>query len=110
MVDTTRQRWRFREAIGKLIREKSRRAGAVVYRREVEKVGTRLGMTEAEACLEFLGLRGSLWELLGGDAFENRIQSGEDPTDLHRNWFAYTSVVLLVGPEEEPNPLNNLGG
>jgi hypothetical protein len=57
MVDGARQRLRFREEIWKLIAKKTRRGPAEILRAEVEVIGASLGLTEEDACLEFLGLR-----------------------------------------------------
>ena len=57
-------------------------------------IGASLGLTEEEACREFLGLRGILWDVRSDHLFTSTIPSakGEDPP---RNWFAFTDVDLL---------------
>jgi hypothetical protein len=94
VVDAAEQRLRFREEIWKLLRKKTRWGPAEVLRAEVEVIGASLGLTEEEACLVFLGLRGVLWDLRSGDLFANMVPSakGEGPP---RNWFAFVDVYLL---------------
>lgn len=94
VVDAAEQRMRFREKIWGLIQKKSRRGPAEILRAEVEVIGASLGLTEDEACSEFLSLRGILWDLRSTDPLATMIPSakGEDPP---RNWFAFTSVYLL---------------
>ncbi len=92
--DPDRQRLRFREEIWKFLQKKTRRGPAEILRAEVEVIGASLGLSEEEACLEFLGLRGSLWDLRSGDLFASTIPSArrEPPP---RDWFALTDVYLL---------------
>ena len=92
--DAATQRRRFREEIWKFLGKKTRQGSSEILRAEVEVIGASLGLTEDEACREFLGLRGTLWDLHGGDLFAGMIPSakGEDPP---RNWFAFTNVYLL---------------
>jgi len=94
VVDGAEQRVRFREEIWKFLQKKTRGGSAEILRAEVEVIGASLGLTGDEACREFLGLRGSLWDARGGDLFASMIPSakGEDPP---RNWFAFTNVYLL---------------
>lgn len=94
MVDGARQRLRFREEIWKLIAKKTRTGPAEILRAEVEVIGASLGLTEEEACHEFLGLRGILWDVRSDHLLTSTIPSakGEDPP---RNWFAFTDVYLL---------------
>ena len=94
VVDAARQRMRFREEVWRFLEKKTRRGPADILRAEVEVIGVSLGLTEEEACREFLNLRGSLWDLRGGDLFAGMIPSakGEEPP---RNWFAFTNAYLL---------------
>ncbi len=94
VVDAEKQRLRFREKIRRLMEKKTRRGSTEILRAEVEAIGASLGLTEEEACSEFLGLRGALWDLRSGDPFASMIPSakGEAPP---RNWFAFTDVYLL---------------
>jgi hypothetical protein len=93
-VDAARRRVRFREEIWKLIEKKTRQGPTEILRAEVEVIGASLGLTEEDACREFLGLRGLLWDVRGGNLFASTIPSakGEDPP---RNWFAFTDAYLL---------------
>ena len=99
MRDEQAQRRRFQEKLRRLIERKARqRQGtAEILRSEVEIVGASLGMLEDEACEEFLGLRGSLWDLRTNSMFDSMIPSakGEAPP---RNWFAFTNVYLIRQP------------
>ena len=99
MRDEEAQRRRFREKLRRLIERKTRQpqGTAEILRSEVEVVGASLGMLEDEACEEFLGLRGSLWDLRTGSVFNSMIPSakGEAPP---RNWFAFTDVYLIRKP------------
>ena len=99
MRDEEAQRRRFREKLGRLIERKARQphGTAEILRSEVEVVGASLGMLDDEACEEFLGLRGSLWDLRAGNVFNSMIPSakGEAPP---RNWFAFTDVYLIRQP------------
>jgi hypothetical protein len=94
VVDAARRRARFREEIWKLLAKKTRRGPTEILRAEVEMIGASLGLTEEEACIEFLGLRGLLWDVRSDYLFSNTIPSakGEDPP---RNWFAFTEAYLL---------------
>ncbi len=94
VVDAAERRLRFREQVWKLIARKTARGPADVLRAEVEVIGASLGLTEEESCGEFLGLRGILWDVRGGDLLAKMIPSarGEDPP---RNWFAFADVYLL---------------
>ena len=94
VVDAAERRLRFREKVWKLIAKKTTRGPADVLRAEVEVIGASLGLVEEEACSEFLGLRGILWDVRGGDLLARMIPSakGEAPP---RNWFAFTDVYLL---------------
>jgi hypothetical protein len=94
VVDAARQRMRFREEVWKFLEKKTRQGPAEILRIEVEVIGISLGLTEEEACHEFLGLRGSLWDLRSGDLAASTIPSakGEEPP---RNWFAFTDAYLL---------------
>jgi hypothetical protein len=93
-VDAAQQRLRFREEIWKLLRKKTRQGPAEILRAEVEVIGASLGLTEEEACHEFLALQGVLWDLRSGNLFVSMIPSakGEAPP---RNWFALTDAYLL---------------
>jgi hypothetical protein len=69
---------------------------ATIERREVEEIGASLGMTPEEACVQFLALRGVLWDLRTGNIIESMIRSGDEPVDAPpRDWFAFSDVVLL---------------
>ncbi len=94
VVDAEKQRLRFREKIRRLMEKKTRRGSTEILRAEVEAIGASLGLTEEEACTEFLDLRSTLWDLRSGDPFASMIPSakGEAPP---RNWFAFTDVYLL---------------
>ncbi len=94
VADVVERRMRFQEKMLKLIQKKTRRGPAEILRAEVEAIGASLGLTEEEACREFLSLRGVLWDLRSGDLFASMIPSakGEDPP---RNWFAFTGVYLI---------------
>jgi hypothetical protein len=94
VVDTEKQRMRFREEVWKLLRKKTHRGPCEILRAEVEVIGASLGLAEEEACREFVGLRGVLWDVRGGDLYASMIGSakGEAPP---RNWFAFADVHLL---------------
>ena len=94
VVDTEEQRMRFREEVWKLLRKKTRWGPSDILRAEVEVIGASLGLAEEEACREFLGLRGILWDVRSGDPLASMVASakGEAPP---RNWFAFTDVYLL---------------
>ena len=94
VVDTEKQRMRFREEVWKLLRKKTRWGPSEILRAEVEVIGASLGLVEEEACREFLGLRGVLWDVRSGDLFTSMAASakGEAPP---RNWFAFAEVYLL---------------
>jgi len=94
VVDAEKQRMRFREELWKLLRKKTRRGPSDILRAEVEVIGASLGLGEEEACREFLGLRGVLWDVKSDDPLASMVVSarGEDPP---RNWFAFTDVYLL---------------
>ena len=99
MRDEATRRLRFREKLRQLIERKIRQpqGTAEILRVEVEVLGASLGMSEDEACSEFLGLRGSLWDLRTGNVFDSMIPSarGEAPP---RNWFAFTDIYLIRQP------------
>src|ERR671933_256987 len=99
MRDEEAQRRRFREKLRRLIERKMRQPQGTtdILRSEVEVIGASLGMLEDEACEEFLGLRGSLWDLHTGSVFDSMVLSakGEAPP---RNWFAFTDVYLINEP------------
>ncbi len=94
VVDSEKQRIRFREEVWKLLSKKTRRGPSDNLRDEVEVIGAYLGLAEEEACREFLGLRGVLWDVRSGDPLASMVASakGEAPP---RNWFAFTDVYLL---------------
>ena len=95
VVDTEKQRMRFREEVWRLLRKKTRRGPSEILRAEVEVVGASLGLAEEEeACREFLGLQGVLWNVQSGDLFASMVASakGEHPP---RHWFAFVDVYLL---------------
>jgi hypothetical protein len=94
VVDVAKQRIRFREEIWKLMAKKTRLGPAEILRAEVEMIGASLGLTEDEACHEFLGLRGILWDLRSGELFASTIVSAKGE-EAPRNWFAFTEVYLL---------------
>jgi hypothetical protein len=55
-----------------------------------------IGHDPQEACVQFLALRGFLWDLRTGNIIESMIRSGDEPVaDPPRNWFAFDDVVLL---------------
>ena len=99
MRDEEAQRRRFQEKLRRLIERKTRQPQGTteILRSEVEVIGASLGMLEDEACEEFLGLRGSLWDLYTGSIFDSMIPSakGDAPP---RNWFAFTDVYLIGRP------------
>ena len=94
VVDSAQRRVRFQEEIWKLLAKKTRQGPTEILRVEVEVIGATLGLTEEEACIEFLGLRGLLWDVRSGYLLASTIPSakGEDPP---RNWFAFTDAYLL---------------
>jgi hypothetical protein len=94
VVDAAQRRVRFQEEIWKLLAKKTRQGPTEILRVEVEVIGASLGLTEEEACSEFLGLRGLLWDVRSACLFASTIPSvkGEDPP---RNWFAFTEAYLL---------------
>ena len=94
VVDAEKQRLRFREEIWRFMEKKTRLGPTDSLRAEVEVIGASLGLTEEEACEEFLELQGVLWNIRSGDLFASMVPSakGEDPP---RNWFAFTNVYLL---------------
>ncbi len=94
VVDAEKQRMRFREEVWKLLRKKTRRGPSEILRAEVEVIGASLGSAEEEACREFLGLQGVLWNVRSGDLFASMVASpkGEHPP---RHWFAFADVYLL---------------
>jgi hypothetical protein len=93
-VDAAQRRVRFQEEIWKLLAKKTRQGPTEILRVEVEVIGASLDLTEEEACIEFLGLRGLLWDVRSAYLFDSTIPSvkGEDPP---RNWFAFTDAYLL---------------
>ncbi|HZB84179.1 MAG TPA: hypothetical protein VE288_15195 [Rubrobacteraceae bacterium] len=99
MRDEEAQRRRFREKLRRLIERKERQpqGTAEILRSEVEVVGASLGMLEDEACEEFLGLRGSLWDLRTASVFNSMIPSAKGGAPP-RNWFAFTDVYLIRQP------------
>jgi hypothetical protein len=94
VVDATQRRVRFEEEIWRLLAKKTSQGPTEILRAEVEVIGASLGLTEEEACSEFLGLRGLLWDVRSAYLFASTIPSakGEDPP---RNWFAFTEAYLL---------------
>ena len=94
VVDAEKQRMRFREEAWKLLRKKARRRPSEILRAKVEVIGASLGLAEEEACREFLGLQGVLWNVQSGDLFASMVASakGEHPP---RHWFAFVDVYLL---------------
>ncbi len=94
VIDAEKQRMRFREEIWKLLKKKTRWGPSEILRAEVEVIGASLGLTEEEACREFLRLRGILWNVRSDDLFASIIPSakGEAPP---RNWFAFADVYIL---------------
>ena len=94
VVDAEKQRMRFREEVWRLLRKKTRRGPSEILRAEVEVIGASLGLAEEEACREFLGLQGVLWNVQSGDLFASMVASakGEHPP---RHWFAFADVYLL---------------
>ena len=94
VVDATQRRVRFEEEIWRLLAKKTSQGPTEILRAEVEVIGASLGLTEEEACSEFLGLRGLLWDVRSAYLFASMIPStkGEDPP---RNWFAFTEAYLL---------------
>jgi hypothetical protein len=94
VVDAAQRRVRFQEEIWKLLAKKMRQGPTEILRVEVEVIGASLGLTEEEACSEFLGLRGLLWDVRSAYLFASTIPpvKGEDPP---RNWFAFTDAYLL---------------
>jgi hypothetical protein len=94
VVDAAQRRIRFQEEIWKLLAKKTCQGPTEILRGEVEVIGATLGLTEEEACSEFLGLRGLLWDMRSAHLFASTIPSakGEDPP---RNWFAFTDAYLL---------------
>jgi hypothetical protein len=99
MADLSPRRAQFREELRELIRRNTRpwSGTATVYRREVEEIGSSLDLTEVEACLIFLGLRGSLWDLRTGSMVESMISTSEDLAEEEppRRWSAFNDVFLL---------------
>jgi hypothetical protein len=70
------QRVRFQEELRKAI-ERNRRpwSGTVtIVRLEVEEIGASLGMTPKEACVQFLALRGFMWDLRTGNIYREHDQ------------------------------------
>ena len=95
MADDTRER--FRERVRSLIASASegRHATPVIRRADVEAIGASLGMDADEACLEFLGIKGEVWEFApGGSLTTHTVHSAEDGT-YPRNWSALRSIVLV---------------
>jgi|SRR3954447_8035644 len=97
MQEDATRRLRFREEIRKLIENNSRRGTAEISRLAVEEIGTSLGMTEVEACREFLGFKGNMWDVRTSSMLLSTVRSDEDPVEPARHWFAFTDVILL-GP------------
>ena len=96
MADDTRER--FRERIRSLIASASEgRHAAPEIRRE--QTWRRSGLPWAwtrtrAACLEFLGMKGVVWEFAPGGSFTTHtVHSAEDGT-YPRNWSALTNIVL----------------
>jgi hypothetical protein len=94
VVDTEEQRMRFREEVWKLLRKKTRLGPSEILRAEVEVIGASLGLVEEEACREFLGLRGVLWDVRSGDPFVSMVASAKGEASP-RHWFAFAGVYLL---------------
>ena len=99
MRDEDTQRRRFQEKLRRLLERKTGRpqGTAEILRSEVEVIGASLGMSEDEACEEFLGLRGSLWNLRTNSVFDSMIPSAKGEASP-RNWFAFTDVHLIKPP------------
>ena len=95
MADDTRGR--FRERVRSLIASASegRHAAPVIRRADVEAIGASVGMDADGACLEFLGMKGVVWEFAPGGSFTTHtVHSAEDGT-YPRNWSALRNIVLV---------------
>ncbi len=95
MADDTRGR--FRERVRSLIAggSEGQGAGTDVHRVDVEAIGASLGMDADAACLEFLGMKGEVWEFApGGSLTTHTAHSAEDGT-YPTNWSALRSIVLV---------------
>jgi hypothetical protein len=96
MADDTRGR--FRERIRSLIAGGSEggQAAREIRRADVEAIGASLGRDADGACLEFLGMKGEVWEFApGGSLTTHTVHSAGDGT-YPRNWSALRSIVVLV--------------
>jgi hypothetical protein len=97
MQEEATRRLRFREEIRKHIENNTSRGTAEILRTAVEEIGAALGMAEVEACREFLGFKGSVWDVSTGSMLVSTVRSDKDPPDPARHWSAITDVILL-GP------------
>ena len=87
----------FRDRIRSLIASGAagRHAAPVIHRAGVEAIGASVGMDADAACLEFLGMKGVVWEFApGGSLTTHTVHSAEDGT-YPRNWSALRSIVLV---------------
>ena len=90
-------RVRFRERIRSLIAGGAACSppAPVIRRADVEAIGASLGMDADGACLEFLGMKGVVWEFAPGGSFTTHtVHSAEDGT-YPRNWSALRNIVLV---------------
>ena len=95
MADDTRGR--FRERIRSLIASASegRHAASAIHRADVEAIGASLGMGADAACLEFLGLKGVVWEFAPGGSFTTHTVHSAEDGSYPRNWSALRDIVLV---------------
>ena len=47
------------------------------------------------ACLEFLGMKGEVWEFAPGGSFTTHTVHSAEDGPYPRNWYALTNVVLV---------------
>ena len=95
MADDTQGR--FRERIRSLIAggAEGEHAAPVIHRADVEAIGASLGMDAGQACLEFLGIKGVVWEFAPGGSFTTHTVHSAEDGSYPRNWSALRNIVLV---------------
>ena len=67
-----------------------------VRRLKVEEIGANMGMSEIEACEQFLALQGSLWDVYNGSlAFSTSQSADTNRLEPARRWAAINDVIVL---------------
>src|SRR3712207_3875107 len=88
---------RFSEEIRWMILRSTRFGGTGIVRRlRVEEIGANMGMSEVEACEQFLALQGSLWDVYNGSLAFSMTESAEtNRLEPARRWAAINDVIVL---------------